>query len=58
MKTVLTIKIELADNDFDRLERLALQAKKWSLTLLEDTLTESLFHELGIFGKITVTKIE
>lgn len=57
MRTIITIKVELADSDFDRLERLALQAKKWSLTLLEDTVTDSLFHELGIFGKTTVTKI-
>ena len=58
MKTTINIQIELADNDFDRLERLALQVKKWSLNLLEETLTEALFHELGIFGKVNVTKIE
>ena len=58
MKTVLSLKIELPADEWDKLERRGREISKWSLKLLEDVIDDILMGELGIIGKTTVTKIE
>jgi len=57
-KTILTIKIELSDDDMDRLERRARNINRWSMDLVENVIQDSLFGELGLINKTTITKIE
>ena len=58
MKTILTVKLTLLDDDMDRLEKRAKSINRWSLNLLEDVIQDATINELGIISKAEVTKIE
>lgn len=57
-KTTLTIQIIMVDDEMDKLDKRGREIHKWSLELLQDTIDDTLWSELGVIGKTTVTKIE
>ena len=58
MKTTLTIKITLADDEWDRLERQFFGSSLATVGILETVLEDALIGNLGIISGVKLTKIE
>lgn len=57
-KTIINVAITMADDEWDRYEKRFESPSHNSLILLENTMGDTLWDELGIISKAKVTKIE
>ena len=58
MKTTITIEVKTDKSDMYRLNKRARKIYRQGLDMVEDTIQDALFGELGLINVTNVTKIE